>query len=93
MQGTEGGCSMNSQGIKAKLMAVSLFVTSVGGTFAIFGFVPMLAHRISPNPPVAPTQFQAFPEVNRTPASSQSFTSSTSSPFYRSKQARAVDAN
>lgn len=75
---------MSSQGIKANLVGVGLFVTSIGGTFAIFGCVPMLAHLLSPGyvspDQVSPTEqqaspspFQAFPEVTNVPDASSSF--------------------
>lgn len=53
--------------IQAKLFAVGLFTASIGGTFAIFGCVPLLARFTSSTPP-APSQMQAFPAPDRSPA-------------------------
>jgi len=88
---------MGSQGIKAKLVGVGIFVGSIGGTFALFGCVPMLAHLLSPghvspaNQQVAPSQFQAFPKAKVPDASSSSKTvSEPALPVDRSKQARTI---
>lgn len=79
---------MSSQQVKANLLAASLFMTSVGGTFAIFGCVPLLARLTSSTPAAAPTQLQAFPKVSERPNSSKS--TDTTSLSYRGKQARAL---
>lgn len=89
---------MSSQQFKANLLAVSLFMTSVGGTFAIFACVPMLARLTSSTPEATPTQLQAFPKVSdpkisnpnvsERPGSSKS--AAITSLSYRSQQARAI---
>lgn len=56
---------MTPQAIKVKLLSVSLFAVSISGTFAIFGFVPMLAQLTAPNHRPSPNQPQAFPEIGR----------------------------
>lgn len=82
---------MSSQKVKANLLAASLFMTSVGGTFAIFGCVPLLARLTSSTPVAAPSQLQAFPKVSERPNSSKSSKSTdTTSLSYRGKQARAL---
>lgn len=79
---------MSFQQFQAKLLAVTLFVTSVGGTFAIFGCVPLLARFTSSTPKAAPTQFQAFPEVSSRSDADRPF--AAASPSDRSKHARAI---
>lgn len=37
--------------LKSRLTAIALIIASVGGTSAIFGCVPLLAHLTSPHPP------------------------------------------
>lgn len=78
---------MSSQ-LKANFVAIGLFATSVCGTFAIFGCVPMLARFTSHNPHVTPTQqFQVFPEVSQRQRSSQS---AVTAPPDRTWQVRAI---
>lgn len=53
---------MSLQSIKAKLLAVSLFALSTGGTMALFGCVPVIARILSPDQQPVPPQTQAFPQ-------------------------------
>lgn len=87
----QGRSFMNFQQFQARVLAVGLFAASVGGTFALFGCVPLLAQFTSPASQTTPSQFQAFPEISRRAASERP--SKTLSPGYQSRQARAIYAN
>ncbi|WAL60954.1 hypothetical protein [Thermocoleostomius sinensis] len=53
-----------AQTIQSRLFAAGLFMVSIGGTFAIFGCVPLMARFISPiSPRTVPAQVQAFPDL------------------------------
>jgi hypothetical protein len=53
--------------IQSKLLAIGLFTASIGGTFAIFGCVPLMARFISPSHQPVPRQIQAFPDTQTSP--------------------------
>jgi hypothetical protein len=45
----ERSLSMHSQPAKNRLLSISLFALSMGGTFALFGTMPMVAHFLTAN--------------------------------------------
>lgn len=79
------------QAIKTKLLAVGLLTTSIAGTFAIFGVVPMMAKLFSPNPSPAPNPFHAFPEHRDSSLSKR--TSETTIRYARSPYFRGIPSS
>jgi hypothetical protein len=63
---------MRSQPVKGRLLAISLFALSMGGTFALFGSVPLVAQLFATRPPQPETdRVQGIPissEVASPPA-------------------------
>lgn len=52
---------MSPQPVKAKVLAISLFIGSICGTFGLFGCVPLLAQLISSDAPSSPQPWQRSP--------------------------------
>jgi hypothetical protein len=78
--------TVQTKTIQARLFAVGLFTASIGGTFAIFACVPLLA-RFTSSPP-APSQMQAFPAPDGSPV--PQFKQLPEPVALPSKQARAI---